>query len=110
MALESVSMPPTVMATAASPSAAASASSRAEPTSTQTTLRAVELPPPPHRTTYPKSAIPEPFPPAFPVVHLPPADPMAQDTVTISDAARKAATAADTASQSTATTTEGVAA
>lgn len=44
--------------------------------------------------TYPKSVIPQPLPPAFPEPHLPPPDPMAQeDTVTISEAARRAAQA-----------------
>lgn len=44
--------------------------------------------------TYPKSVVPQPLPPAFPEPHLPPADPMAQeDTVTISEAARRAAQA-----------------
>lgn len=73
---------------------AAPTSSTTQAASTSQISSAEQLPPAPlQMATYPKSLIPQPFPPAFPTAHLPPPDPSQQDTVTISDAARKAADA-----------------
>lgn len=86
--------------TTATPVQSANASSTGStPTASSPITEAehVQLPPQPMQTTtYPKSLIPQPFPPSFPTVHLPPPDPagLSSDTVSISDAGRKAAAAA----------------
>jgi hypothetical protein len=91
-------LPPT--ADTALSSTGQAASSTVNSDSSPLVVQPQELPPPSEVTTYPKSVIPQPFPPAFPEVHLPPADPLAgKDTVTISETAQKAAQASPEADQ-----------